>query len=165
MQCKDIQEWIITDYLDEQMDEGQKKDIESHIGVCRECCKFARNAKETVIDPFEQTQDLSPSLKVWQNIKEAIEPKQETIEGPLTEFWEKARKLFPVPRPAFALAVIVILGLTSVFSLSNKMGKNDITQVSPQEEVEYLAYWIDETDSAGLDENGGYGTALEEYFL
>ena len=52
MNCKKIQEWILTDYLDGEMSQDQKDVLEKHISSCSECKRFLFAAKETVVEPF-----------------------------------------------------------------------------------------------------------------
>ena len=164
MQCKDAQELILTDYLDGDMNEEQKKGLKVHMADCPKCCEFAVHAESTVIAPFEDAPVQQPSPQVWQNIKESIEEQQRAT-NPVADFFEKLKGIVFAPRPAFAFATVLVIALLTVKLFLPTDQSNQIVQVDVNgEEIEYVVYVMSDIDDSG-DESDGYGTDIEEYFL
>ena len=60
MKCKDAEKLILTDYLDEQLGEGPRKQVEKHLAICEQCRKYELLTKKTVIEPFTNVERLNP---------------------------------------------------------------------------------------------------------
>ena len=168
MQCEKFQELILTDYLDRELAEEQRAALEAHLAQCPRCREFAEKALKVAVEPFEQLERLKPSPQLWANIKEAIKgaPQPDAREAP-DDFWERLKQLFYFPRPALVLATAVLVTIMLLAVLPKQIGQNHIAQVDSvaEDEIEYLAALMEGTERIDLDENGGYGTAIEEYFL
>ncbi|OGX35455.1 MAG: hypothetical protein A3C36_01710 [Omnitrophica WOR_2 bacterium RIFCSPHIGHO2_02_FULL_52_10] len=168
MSCEKFQEMILTDYLDRELSAQRRASLEAHLTQCPGCREFAEQARKGAVEPFEQLERLKPSPQLWANIKEAIEEDpQPAVRGALVDFWERLKLLFYFPRPALALATVVLMIVMLLAVLPKPIGRNHIAQVESvaEEEVEYLASLMEGTESMDSDGNGGYGTAIEEYFL
>jgi len=68
MDCKKIQELIITDYLDNEMN---NKLVERHIESCDDCRKFLILTQKTIVDPLSKAKKdhLSREL-IWARLQE-----------------------------------------------------------------------------------------------
>jgi len=180
MNCKKIQEWILTDYLDGEMSQDQKDVLEKHISSCSECKRFLFAAKETVVEPFVNSKKdyLSESV-VWEKIQEEIQDEKEAAYAYAEEsgFLKRVKDILFSPKPAFALGTFAVILLLIVTVNSSRqqvqlVKNNQVQQIvliqdqSESEEVEtfsqeeYLAYFLEENDNYE-----GYGTSLESYFL
>ena len=86
MKCKEIQEVLLTDYLDGMMNEQNRREAEAHLSSCVYCKEFMEIAIESTVEPFKNAPKLSLSHeKIWQRIKEEIisEEKFEDVPGKL----------------------------------------------------------------------------------
>jgi len=164
MKCREWQDLILTDYLDDQMDKEQVARLEEHLSVCEECREFSTHARKAVIEPFTQAQKLEPSEKVWQNIKGAIAEEQEA--GEFVSLWDRIRTIVFIPRPAMALATIVIVLMTVTFTFNHYNQQFQSTRRAViQSQEDDIDYALDELASYS-EENGFYElTGIEEYFL
>ena len=101
MDCKKIQEYIITDYIDDQMGDKQKSLIDQHLAHCHVCEEFLISLKNGAVNPFRIGQKFVPDEFLWSRIKRTIEEVQERQEGKgfIPDFWEKLRFVFYIPRP------------------------------------------------------------------
>jgi len=162
MRCDQYQELILTDYLDK---EASGEEIERHLAGCGRCREFAERARKIALEPFEHIERISPSPRLWQNIKEAIE---EDTAGAVREYpldlWGFLKNLFPLPRPALAVATLAVTVVMVLTLLSKQAPQPHLSRVD-REQVTHLASLMDDIGDAGPDENGGYGTVIEEYFL
>lgn len=166
MKCKKIKELILTDYLDGQMDEEQKKQIEKHLASCVHCKEYELVTRKTVIEPFSNTERLNPPEIIWHKIKEQIEEKQQQeLSSPFADLIRRIKSLLYVPKPALAVATIVIVSLITVTIIRLPSKNQEIVKVSPENQVECVNYLISVFNQDSLDENNDFGTSIEEYFL
>ncbi|MDP8264067.1 MAG: zf-HC2 domain-containing protein [Candidatus Aceula lacicola] len=160
MNCKDIRELLLTDYVDGEINESARKAIDDHLVSCQSCKEFALAAKQAAFDPFSDAERFSPPESVWHSIKERIVEvsKEDSISENILSL-EKIKKVFVLPRPAIALVsiLIVVLSVTSFVRTSSQK----IALENEEQAIVYLAMLDEEDDS----EPGEFGTSIEEYFL
>lgn len=173
MKCKECQEYILTDYIDNEFKKDIKQKMEDHFSMCHECKEFAVMARKAVVEPFEKSERVEPPEMVWENIKGEIS--EGNLENQV-DWLERFKKVL-FPRPAFAFATLAcLLLMVLVLNPGKKQGnvvKKDVSQIQEfvkkyseesqfniSEQVEYIVYLFDEQN--GYEE---YGTSIEEYFL
>lgn len=169
MQCNNIQEIILADYLDGELKKEKREDIDAHLAQCHECQQFLLQAQKDLVAPLANLPRQEPSPRVWENIRERIEGPQEVISSNfLQEFLAKIKLGFSLPQLTLAaimlVAVLGIIGSLTHNKINNQI-VNNVTNTDPQEDMEYYAFLASEVDLAAVDGNGDYGTAIEEYFL
>ncbi len=180
MNCKKIQELILTDYLDQEMPQDKQKELESHIASCTQCREFLALAKKTTIESLAniKTDNLSQDI-IWSKIqKEIQEEKQSLIDyNQAPGFLEKLKNIifFPKHRLAWSTCAAIAM-LIVVFNINHQQMASDqnnqvqtavlnnqkvIDNVAVEvEREEYLSYLLDPDY-----DYTGYGTSLETYFL
>lgn len=166
MNCKKIQEFIITDYIDGQMGDKQKGLIDQHLVHCHACQGYLSSVMKEAVNPFVNASTEVPDGILWGQIKQAIqEQQQQPLEKSLEpDVWERLRSLVHIPRPAFALATFVtmifMVGLSGQLFFSAP-----VVKINGQDQVEYLSSLIEEpvdlADSNGNDPQ----TPIEKVFL
>jgi len=159
MNCRDCQELILTDYLDNQMEKGEREKIEGHLSSCPGCREFAFNARKTVMEPFEHAQRPQPPESVWHNIKEAISDER-SVEDRIS-LLDKLRNFIAIPKPAMAFVMIVVLLVAVKLTVNSQWQRMETAKGA----IEDISYVIDEI--AYLSEENGFDelTDIEEYFL
>ena len=167
MNCKSIQELILTDYLDDELDIQQKKVIDGHLASCVHCQEFLAVAKETSVDPLSQSQKISLSEeKIWQNIKQQIDvnpsPKEESV---LSNIFSRITDLLVLPQPILVTTGFVVLILTMMLSFEFMKKSELAKKIAMEKRQELVAYIFSEFSVNKSDDDAGYGTAIEEYFL
>ena len=167
MKCKEIQEVLLTDYLDGMMNEQNRREAEAHLSSCVYCKEFMEIAIESTVEPFKNAPKLSLSHeKIWQRIKEEIISEEKTAAGAgfLSELASSFKNIFAV-RMALASAIVAVIVAAAVVFL-NPVGQNQtVKNTTPDESIQYLASIIDELSSTTTEEEEGYGTEIEKYFL
>ena len=162
MDCKKIQEFLLTDYADNEMTTAQKQLMEEHLKTCLACRQFAAEVKQLAVSPFEDLPAIKAPKEIWENVRASIEPK-ERPENIFINAWEGWKDLIAIRRPIFALSTVMALLLVIlVFSkmpLEREQAAKDSVNTYLSEQAEYLAYL--QTDGQDVD----FGTAIEEYFL
>ena len=106
MNCKKIQELILTDYVDGELDEKTRRLVEDHLEVCEQCRQLEQKAR-AASTLFKQTQPARPPEKLWDSIKNAIEPRER--ENPLKGFVERLRAPLVIRKPGLVAAAVIIL--------------------------------------------------------
>ena len=166
MNCKRIQEFIITDYIDGQMEDKQKGFIDQHLTHCSTCKEYLSSIKKEVVYPFVNASKDVPDEFLWAQIKQTIEEEQQQqLETSLKpNFWERIRSAVHIPRPAFALTTIVtmifMIGSTGQLFLSSP-----VVKINGQDQVEYLSSLIDEPVDLASDNGNDSQIPIEKYFL
>ncbi len=156
MDCKKAQDLILTDYLDEQFGAGPKKVLEDHLSSCFHCREFASVAQKSIVNLFMNAEKVQPSHHVWRNIKETIEEEPAPVASiSLAYFWHMLKESYLFTRPAYALACILVIFITTMTWTRARMNR----------EIEYIEYLVDLTEDVSNNQNVGYGTAIEDYFL
>jgi hypothetical protein len=193
MECKKIQELLLTDYIDGEANDALKNEVERHINICHTCRQFERDLLKTAIEPLRKAKESKPPDLVWNHIKEALGKEalgkdplgkdalvKETItlekRGKLGGFLAQVRDylldichrgpLSSISKPVLALATVLCAVLVLIATIIRFQTNNQrVAQVEPDKQVEYLAYVMGDSEYFSPEENNGYGTDIEEYFL
>lgn len=164
MNCKRIQEFIITDYIDGQMEDMQKGLIDQHLANCPVCTGYLSSIRKEAINPFVNATKDVPDQLLWERIKQNIEEdQQQQFEVSLKpNFWERFKLVVHIPRPAFALATVVtmifLFGSTGQLFLSTPAVK-----INGQDQMAYLSSLIDEP--IAMNNGNDSQTPIEKVFL
>ena len=159
MNCKDCQELILTDYLDNELNKEERGKIDQHLSSCSGCREFALNAQMAVMEPFVAAEKPEPPERVWHNIKAAIREGQNT-EGRIS-FLDKIKDFLIIPKPALAFAMVLVL-IVMAKAMIHVQGQRAETAIS---EIEDISYAMDEIAYLSEDNDFNQLTEIEEYFL
>jgi anti-sigma factor RsiW len=166
MNCKQVQEIIITDYIDSQIGDKSKRVIDQHLAHCHACKDFLISIKNEAVAPFRNARKAVPDEFLWARIKQTIEAEQEKQLDKyfIPDLWERFRSALHFPRPAFALATLVtmilMIGTTGQFFFQSMFVK-----INGQEQMEYISTLIDEPSDVAGNIGNNPPTPLEKYFL
>lgn len=72
MNCSEIRNIIITDYVDNELDAKTRQQIEIHLSHCSECRSFADNVMISAVLPLRNNKKITPPDIIWQNIKSKV---------------------------------------------------------------------------------------------
>ena len=163
MNCKIVQELIITEYFDGQMFEARKIELEKHLGCCLKCKEFLAAVEDSSMEMFKNSGKVEPPYSLWLNIKDKIIAKQELKANLLVYFLNKFKNREYFPRAAFAMA----LGVMLVIFINTGMNKDnkEIASSDISGRAEYVNYLLGSFAYNSLDSDNGYGTDIEKYFL
>ena len=164
MNCKRIQKYIITDYIDGQMADKQKSLIDQHLAHCPVCAGYLSSIKKEAINPFFNASKVVPDEILWAQIKQTIEDEQQQQleKSFMPNFWERLRTSVHIPRPAFALATLVTM-IFMVSSTGQLFFSSPMVKINGQDQVEYLSSLIDEP--VALNNGNDLQTPIEKVFL
>jgi len=168
MKCKEIQDIILTDYVDNELSAEHRILIEGHLRQCKDCqmiAQAARNLDGTLSDTKGMALDED---KIWLKIEKRIQEdaSQSTIYTPVADQGDLYGRLIRFLRPTLALATVACLILMATVFLKSK--SQEIAQVDKIEEVQYLALVAEgltyESEVADVSAED-FGTDIEAYFL
>ena len=164
MNCKSVQELIITDYIDGQMGDKQKDLIDQHLVHCYECKEYLSSIKREAVNPFVNAYKEVPDGALWGRIKQIVaDDQQQQLEKSLEpDFWERLRGAVHFPRPAFALATLVTM-LFMIGSIGQLFYISPVVKINGQDQIEYIRSLIEEP--VALNNGSDSQTPIEKYFL
>ncbi len=171
MKCREVREVILTDYVDARLSEDAQKSLERHLAECVGCREFEAQARRVLVAPFRQADRLYPPEAVWDKIHARIvEEEKSRPSSRLAGFWAGLTDRWAFPKPALAAAALVgILAVALTVTLLRQPAQGpDGARLDLEAEAAYVAALLEGAGAAAISdsgENGGFGTAIEEYFL
>ena len=188
MECKKIQKLLLTDYIDGEASDALKNEVERHVNICHTCRRFERDLLKTAIEPLRKAKESKPPDLVWNHIKETLGREtlgKEALGKEAIILEERGKSggflaqvldylldichwgsLSSISKPVLALATVLCAVLVLIATIIRFQTNNQrVAQVEPDKQVEYLAHEMGDSEYFSPEENNGYGTAIEEYFL
>jgi predicted anti-sigma-YlaC factor YlaD len=114
MECKKVQDQLITGYLDKEISADKNALIEQHLTACVDCREFLMTAQEIAVAPFKKAGEMKPDSAVWQRIQEKIEAEKERSGGWFEKLADHLIPLLRMPQPVFRAAFVTALILVVV---------------------------------------------------
>jgi anti-sigma factor RsiW len=162
MNCEDVQEIILTDYIDGCLTGSIKTQLESHIKDCPECQEFRAVALKILSVPFADLPRERMPESVVKAVMANVTAKQTAYEGMwLQQFLEGIRK-FDFPTIFVARLAVFVFTLFVMSGIGLRI--NNLQQAKQKERVLFLASIV-ELPSINNKVVGTYGTSMESYFL
>ncbi len=159
MNCKQIQDLLLTDYTDNEVTAAVRRLVQEHIAACPACRSLEASVRDAALRPFQEapTADVPPHL--WGRIKSEVLQRREARRVPV---FEKIRHLVAAPRPVFAFSTVVVL---FVFGLlfarpffSGGAERRQLAELAIEDQIDYFAYGNGWSDDNALD------VGIEEIF-
>jgi len=149
MNCKIIEELILTDYVDGKLRGEALQEVEAHIASCANCRKIAEKLA-LAEKAFKDIDREEPPPTVWHNIKAEISVRHNRLFPSLSHL-----------RPAVLIATAVLLVFFTILVTQIMPGKSIIQPAADQDDILALA----STGEGWNGEDYDLGTSVEEYFL
>ncbi|MDD5492988.1 MAG: zf-HC2 domain-containing protein [bacterium] len=73
MKCNKYRDIIITDYVDGELNEREKQEIDRHVRDCASCRAFAAAVSAVTIEPLRKTMPEEPPAFLWTRIQSRLE--------------------------------------------------------------------------------------------
>ncbi len=168
MKCQDIENLILSDYLDGEGVQEVAFQVKSHIQECSSCKNFYEEVVSVTAAPFDVLPVIKAPQTLWERIEEKIDSKTGKIrkkENSEISFRLKGINAFGGflrKEPAFVSILFIGLILFSVFSMKNKSYIASRAEIGHQEEFHYI---FSRTRIDLREDEKGFGTILEKLFL
>jgi anti-sigma factor RsiW len=114
MECKKIQDRLLTEYADKELGPEENTEVEQHLTSCLHCREFFWVIRRNAVIPFKEAGEMQPESVVWERIQERIEEERTRSRN---GFWKLADALTPflrMPQPIFRAAFVTALILVVV---------------------------------------------------
>lgn len=168
MKCKRVKDLLLTDFIDGQLDEALRQEVDVHLKMCKKCGQFEQELRHSAIEPLAELKEIEPPDSVWQGIKEALYEQNEgiTFAKAAAVLRGYLDRFFSLPRPAFAfitvLAVfLVISGSMNLWSLRSRR----LINAYVQEQMEFFEGLDTDNEDSLMTNNDNLEEAIEKYFL
>lgn len=113
MECKKVQDRLITEYVDKELGSEETGEIERHLTACPDCREFLGAVQRSSVVPFKEAGTLEPESVVWQRIQMKIEEEQAPSQDGFWRLVDIFVSRFPIPvsvmRAAFVTALILVV--------------------------------------------------------
>jgi len=157
--CDHIKDLILTDYMDGELDQDLKHNVESHLLDCSDCRTFLKEVKENSIIPFNKDTQLPVPPQLWDAVKEGI-AKQGHASDPIADFIDRIKEMIVFPKLVPVFATLMLMLFVGSVTLNNMQ----FQQAQATEQGEYLVSLLSITNPAQV-ENNDLGTPIEHFFL
>ena len=114
MECKKIQDRLITEYLDKELGAAEHSGIEEHLSGCAYCREFFEAVRKSAVLPFKTAGAMQPGSTVWQGIQEKIEAERSCSENWFGKLADALAPFLRMPQPVFRVAFASALILAVV---------------------------------------------------
>ncbi len=138
MECKEIQQWLITDYLDNELAGEPLVKVEDHLKVCAHCRELLETARQAGVASFPKT-EMRPEPGVWQKIQDRILAEKEREAGWLGKLLDGWRLVWRVPQPVFRLAFVMSLVIAVLVLTSWPLRYSDPAYAYIEEQASFLS--------------------------
>jgi len=165
MSCEKIRGLILTDYIDNEMNDEERMRLNIHFADCPGCREFFERVQNTVVTPFAGAEKIEAPEVIWHRIKEAIIAERQTRAGFLAGLLAKLISHFYIPRPALAMSAIMAVAFIVVLATAPRFRTQGAPRTNREDRFEYSTYSVETPVSALLNNDGGFGTSIEEMFL
>jgi len=119
MRCERIQDLILSDYIDGQVDESNRRLVAEHIEGCSACREFEAAVRAKAVEPFKDARKAEVPVYLWEGIRRKIAAEGRTT-GVLTGVAMTLRRglegLLRIPKPAVAFAFVAVLIIAIVIA-------------------------------------------------
>ena len=156
-ECERFKDFILTDYIDGELDKKSVGDIESHLLGCRECRFFLKEVKNSTAVALQQALH-EPPAELWDMVRQGIEQEKQGRNA-LWDIFEQLKGLTLFPKMVPVFASLILMFLAGSVTLSTLQGQ----RVKAQDQGEYLVALLSST-GAPADSNDQTGP-IEHYFL
>ena len=112
MKCKKIRELIMTDYLDGEITEELRQQVDEHVKTCPGCRELLQAVRTGVSAPLQGAELMRPPESVWSAIKEKIEERES--ESVLELARDRFFELFTIRRPVLAVVTVMLLFVIAI---------------------------------------------------
>ncbi len=152
MNCKRIQELIITDYSDGEISPELRREINDHLKVCEKCRQFKESIDKIAVGPFKNSRRLTPPDLIWERIKDNIVyENNRRAESSLSKLYSSLRAVFIFKKPVFAFAIIIMVIVVAAVFMKSRYDNNTVENYL-KEQYDFIAY-LDADTSPG---NAGF---------
>jgi len=114
MECKKVQDRLITEYVDKELGPQENAEVERHLTSCLGCREFLGAVQRSAVAPFKEAGEMQPDSALWQKIQEKIEAEESRSVNWFGKLADTLAPLLRMPQPVFRVAFVTALILVVV---------------------------------------------------
>ncbi|MDD5258764.1 MAG: zf-HC2 domain-containing protein [bacterium] len=122
MKCDKYRDIIITDYVDGELDEQGKQEIDRHLRDCSACRAYAAAVSNLTVEPLRKAMPVEPPAFLWTRIKSRLA--QEPAHGGIK--WLNTVATF---------SMFVVMALAGNYLVSGMLGSTAQQEIVASAEV------------------------------
>jgi anti-sigma-K factor RskA len=154
---KHVKRLILTDYLDNRLEEKQKHEMDRIIAEDEELRGFLREARNKTVSPFSAAPVFHAPERIWVGVEGRLAELPPLANSRFWPGW-----LFDLPQSRwvwaeFGFALVLILAMTFV-----RTGRQSFARYDKDSQIEYLMFLTQGQAGAGVGESK---TNIEKFFL
>jgi anti-sigma factor RsiW len=161
MNCQDIQDLLLTEFLDNEIGSDKKVQVDAHLAACPECREFYAAALNVDAAIKRRPSPEEPGPHVWGRICDAIQSRPESpfdvVQGWWEGFWGGYRPGLVYGSVAAALMVALVIVMPLALQRQQALAAAD------REELLQLVYADDENPEGWGSEQDGSGLVLDHW--
>ena len=157
--CKEFKEIILTDYIDGELDQTTKGQLEGHLHVCAQCREFSDEVKAQLVAPFKGAPRAAVPADLWRSIEESIAQENEEMQ-PAASWSDRFIQSLALPRLAPVVLSFILFVLVGLWVFNRQA-----PQTVNNDSGEYAAYVMDSVNELAETGSDVLGTSIEQYFL
>lgn len=138
MECKNVQDRLLTDYLDRELDETERTGIDRHLAGCPDCAEFLEAVRKTAVIPFKEAGLLNPDEAVWERIREKIEAERLRSESWFGKMADKITPALRIPLPVFRIAFVTAVILVTLVVAKWPSGSSAAAYAYVEEQMTFM---------------------------
>lgn len=157
MDCKQIQEMLTSDYLDNELDPTTREQVDRHLEKCPTCRKISENLAAITL-PLHQARKQNVPQDVWPRIQTELRRQHSLAARPKTVFQNNILEFF-IMQPAFAAAAAAA-AILILISAAFYMQTPKLADVTSAPDLSSLTGNIEIRE-----QHAGFGSCIEQLLL
>jgi anti-sigma factor RsiW len=170
MKCKEIQELLLTDFLDGELPSARRAVVGQHLEGCLDCRAYAEEVRKTAVTPFTAAEEVSVPESVWQAISATIDaeeraPLREQLYDCIREFFGTILAPFKIKGPALAFASSCVVAIAVFVAVSLPLRYDLSVGEIMNENMSFLSSLGANGTTDGEMSSDDFDTTIEYFFL
>jgi len=166
MNCKKAQDFILTDYIDQESSSSDQEGVKAHLASCEKCREFERKVRSNCCEAFRNAVPVEPPAEVWNRIRDAIGQGQRpsVVRTYLDLVFDFLRESFFARRPAYAFAAAFTVIFAVIAVWGPPMRRHMLARDYLAQKVSFMTA-LNSPSNGEIDAAVGFNTAIEEYLF
>jgi len=161
MNCRKIQDLILTDFTDNEASDDVRRLVEGHLAACSACRAFQAEVRQNAVRPLQEAERVEAPARLWSRVTSEIFAQQ--LKPAPAGVLEKLKNLVAAPRPAFAFSTVAALVIFGILAarlpyLSGRAERQQLAEAAIEEQIDYFA------NGNGGEVTDTFKTDVEEFF-
>jgi anti-sigma factor RsiW len=170
MKCNEIQELLLTDFLDGELSNGRRAAVGQHLEGCLACREYAEEVRTAAVTPFVAAEEVSAPARVWQAISETIDAEERaslkvTLPDRLSDFFRTILAPFKIKGPALAFASTCVVAIAVFVAVSLPLRYDLSVGEIMDENMSFLSSLSTNGTAESEMSNDDFDTTIEYFFL